>query len=40
MGGFLPLNFGPLQRAGGERQLNVAVTRARRQVLLFASFDP
>ncbi|MBF4573187.1 DUF4011 domain-containing protein [Herbiconiux sp. VKM Ac-1786] len=38
--GFLPLNFGPLQRAGGERRLNVAVTRARRQVLLFASFDP
>jgi superfamily I DNA and/or RNA helicase len=38
--GFLPLNFGRLQRAGGERRLNVAVTRARRQVLLFASFDP
>ncbi|WP_370545165.1 hypothetical protein [Herbiconiux sp. VKM Ac-1786] len=38
--GFLPLNFGPLQSAGGERRLNVAVTRARRQVLLFASFDP
>jgi hypothetical protein len=38
--GYLPLNFGPLQRAGGERRLNVAVTRARRQVMLFASFDP
>lgn len=38
--GELPLNFGPLSRAGGERRLNVAVTRARRQVILFASFDP
>lgn len=38
--GVLPLNFGPLSRAGGERRLNVAVTRARRQVILFASFDP
>ncbi|MEI5584290.1 DUF4011 domain-containing protein, partial [Agromyces sp. CCNWLW208] len=38
--GVLPLNFGPLGRAGGERRLNVAVTRARRQVILFASFDP
>ena len=38
--GVLPLNFGPLNRAGGERRLNVAVTRARRQVVVFASFDP
>ncbi|GAA1511079.1 hypothetical protein BJ978_001560 [Agromyces terreus] len=38
--GILPLNFGPLSRAGGERRLNVAVTRARRQVVLYASFDP
>lgn len=38
--GILPLNFGPLSRAGGERRLNVAITRARRQVILFASFDP
>jgi len=36
----LPLNFGPLNRAGGERRLNVAVTRARRQVVVFSSFDP
>jgi hypothetical protein len=36
----LPLNFGPLSRAGGERRLNVAITRARRQVVLYASFDP
>ena len=38
--GVLPLNFGPLNRTGGERRLNVAVTRARRQVLVFSSFDP
>ena len=38
--GVLPLNFGPLSRSGGERRLNVAITRARRQVVLYASFDP
>jgi hypothetical protein len=38
--GVLPLNFGPLNRGGGERRLNVAVTRARRQVIVFSSFDP
>ncbi|MFC7659213.1 DUF3320 domain-containing protein [Pseudonocardia benzenivorans] len=38
--GVLPLNFGPLNRAGGERRLNVAVTRARREVMVFSSFDP
>lgn len=38
--GALPLNFGPLSRAGGERRLNVAITRARREVVLFASFEP
>ena len=38
--GVLPLNFGPVSQAGGERRLNVAITRARRQVVLFTSFDP
>ncbi|SDY30470.1 Part of AAA domain-containing protein [Modestobacter sp. DSM 44400] len=38
--GRLPLDFGPLNRAGGERLLNVAVTRARRQVIVFSSFAP
>ncbi|WP_448616245.1 DUF4011 domain-containing protein [Modestobacter sp. URMC 112] len=38
--GQLPLNFGPLNKAGGERRLNVAITRARRQVVVFSSFDP
>ena len=30
-------NFGPLNRAGGERRLNVAVTRARQNVILVSS---
>lgn len=38
--GVVPLNFGPLSKPGGERRLNVAVTRARREVVLYASFDP
>jgi hypothetical protein len=38
--GVLPLNFGPLNRSGGERRLNVAVTRARRRVMVFSSFEP
>ncbi|MEM1185466.1 MAG: DUF3320 domain-containing protein [Planctomycetota bacterium] len=36
----MSMNFGPLNRDGGERRLNVAVTRARRRVVAFASFDP
>ena len=38
-GGQLPMNFGPLSRSGGEKRLNVAVTRARRKVVVFSSFD-
>lgn len=38
--GVVPLNFGPLSRPGGERRLNVAITRARREVVLYASFEP
>jgi hypothetical protein len=38
--GVLPLTFGPLNRVGGERRLNVAITRARRQIVVFSSFDP
>jgi superfamily I DNA and/or RNA helicase len=38
--GVVPLNFGPLSRPGGERRLNVAITRARCEVVLYASFDP
>lgn len=36
----MPMNFGPLNRKGGERRLNVAVTRATSEVAIFASFDP
>lgn len=38
--GKLSMNFGPLNRDGGERRLNVAVTRAREELVVFASFDP
>ena len=38
--GDVPLSFGSLGHSGGERRLNVAITRARRQIVLFASFDP
>ncbi|MCZ6795053.1 MAG: DUF4011 domain-containing protein, partial [Planctomycetota bacterium] len=35
--GKIRLNFGPLNRAGGERRLNVLVTRARRRLVVFSS---
>lgn len=35
--GVLSHNFGPLNRTGGERRLNVAVTRAKRNVQLVSS---
>lgn len=35
----ISMNFGPLNRQGGERRLNVAITRATTEVVLFASFD-
>ncbi|MDR1816594.1 MAG: hypothetical protein LBR07_00060 [Puniceicoccales bacterium] len=35
--GRVALNFGPLNRAGGERRLNVAVTRAKREMVVFTS---
>lgn len=34
----MAMNFGPLNRAGGWRRLNVAITRARREMVVFASF--
>lgn len=36
----MSMNFGPLNRKGGERRLNVAVTRATSEVAVFTSFDP
>lgn len=38
--GKIPLNFGRLSTLGGERRLNVAVTRARRKNVVFCSFEP
>lgn len=35
--GRLSMFFGPLNRVGGERRLNVAITRARSQVIVFSS---
>lgn len=36
--GHLPMNFGPLNRDGGERRLNVLITRARRRCLVYSNF--
>lgn len=36
----MSMNFGPLNKSGGERRLNVAITRAKLEVLVFSSFDP
>ncbi len=35
--GRVAMNFGPLNKRGGERRLNVAVTRARRLLLVFST---
>jgi hypothetical protein len=35
----MSMNFGPLNREGGWRRLNVAVTRARREMVIFTSFS-
>jgi very-short-patch-repair endonuclease len=36
----VPLKFGPVTQTGGHRRLNVAVTRAKREMIVFCSFDP
>lgn len=35
----MSMNFGPLNKEGGWRRLNVAITRARKEMLVFTSFD-
>lgn len=35
----LPLQFGPIINQGGHRRLNVAITRARKEVKVFSSFE-
>ena len=37
--GRITMNFGAMNRTGGEKRLNVAVTRARREMHVFASLD-
>lgn len=34
------LNFGPMNKTGGERRLNVAITRARERLIVITSMDP
>ncbi|MHA1728759.1 MAG: DUF4011 domain-containing protein [Promethearchaeota archaeon] len=38
--GKMSINFGPINKTGGERRLNVAITRARYHVKIFCSFIP
>ncbi|MFO0905637.1 MAG: DUF3320 domain-containing protein [Pirellulales bacterium] len=38
--GKFPIDFGAINRSGGERRLNVAITRARRELVVYASFLP
>ncbi len=38
--GKVSMNFGPLNMAGGERRLNVAVSRSRREMVVFSSLSP
>lgn len=37
---YVPARFGPLGQRGGERRLNVAVSRAKKEIHIVASFDP
>lgn len=38
--GHVTMNFGPLNREGGERRLNVAMTRARSEMIVFSTLHP
>ena len=38
-GGKMTMNFGPLNRKGGERRLNVAITRARLRLVVFSVLE-
>lgn len=38
--GKVSMNFGPLNQVGGERRLNVAVSRARYEMKLFSTLEP
>lgn len=36
----MSMNFGPLNRDGGERRLNVAISRSKEEMIVFTSFVP
>lgn len=38
--GSVSMNFGPMNRDGGERRLNVAITRSRQELHVFSSLKP
>ena len=38
--GKVSMNFGPMNKNGGERRLNVAITRARHELRVFSSLSP
>lgn len=38
--GKMTMNFGPLNNEGGWRRLNVAITRARKEMIVISSFNP
>ena len=38
--GAISMNFGPMNKDGGERRLNVAITRARHELIVFSSLRP
>lgn len=38
--GAVSMNFGPMNKQGGERRLNVAITRARQELCVFSSLLP
>ena len=40
LSGAVSMNFGPMNRTGGERRLNVAITRARQELRVFSSLRP
>ena len=37
--GYMSMNFGPINREGGERRLNVLITRARRRCVVYSNFN-
>lgn len=39
-GGSIPMNFGPINKLGGEKRLNVAITRAKENLKVVCSFRP